>query len=55
MRNKQFSFIEFSRSADNPLALQPIAKAIRTQLARHKNPTAAAAAKAYMIAIASPV
>ena len=31
-----------------PTELSPIAKAIRTQLARHKNPTAAAGAKAYM-------
>ena len=31
-----------------PTELSPIAKAIRTQLARRKNPTAAAGAKAYM-------
>ncbi len=31
-----------------PTDLSPIAKAIRTQLARHKNATAAAGAKAYM-------
>jgi len=31
-----------------PTELSPIAKAIRTQLSRHKNPTVAAGAKAYM-------